>query len=130
LLVLGLGIAGCPAGGLRLLVVETPRLAIPGSANLFLAAGLLCLPCRRYGAGALLGATAAGLGLTTVALIPCERLPGGYFCWQAALVLFWLGSRVLAAQAAASKSKSEGSGRRFFHQPADVHCGSEGMRRS
>lgn len=109
LLVAGLGVAagflpalaedrGSAGPGFRLLLGWTPQLALPWSANLFLAAGLLCLPRRRYGAAARLGLIAAALGLTTAEVVAPRQLLPGYFVWQASSILLWLGARVLASQ--------------------------------
>ena len=115
-LVLGLYVAACllpaveaahpgggrPIRGLSLLLVGWQRpLCFPWSANLLLGLGLLCLSGKRYRLASVLGGAAALAGLTIPAVAGPRQLLGGYYLWQASLVLLSLGGRMLGQQASA-----------------------------
>jgi hypothetical protein len=77
-----------------LLLCWRPPLCLPWSANLFLAAGLLCLGRGRYRMAAGLGTASALLGLTTWAFV--NRNVGiGYYLWQASPILLAVGAHGL-----------------------------------
>ena len=78
-----------------LLLCWRPPLCLPWSANLFLAAGLMCLGRGRCRLATWLGSVAALLGLTTWAFVD-RHVGAGYFLWQGSLVLLAVGGHVLA----------------------------------
>ena len=79
-----------------LLLCWRPPLSLPWSANLVLAAGLLCLGRGRYRPASWLGGAAALLGLTTWAFV--DRHVGiGYYLWQASPILLAVGAHVLSS---------------------------------
>ena len=90
-----------------LLLCWRPPLCLPWSANVFLAAGLLCLGRGRCRLACGLGSTAALLGLTTWAFVD-RHVEAGYFLWQGSLVLLAVGGHLLAAT---TDSPHAGAGR-------------------
>jgi hypothetical protein len=74
-----------------LLLGWRPPLCVPWSANLVLAAGLLCLARGGCRAAAWLGTVAALLGLTTWAFID-RHVGAGYYLWQAGPILLAVGA--------------------------------------
>jgi hypothetical protein len=81
-----------------LLLCWRPPLCLPWSANLFLAAGLLCLGSGRYRTASWLGTAAALLGLTTWAFVN-KHVGIGYYFWQASPILLAIGAPVLSSGA-------------------------------
>jgi hypothetical protein len=88
-----------------MLLCWRPPLCVPWSANLFLAAGLLCLGRGRCRLASWLGTAAALLGLTIWAFVD-RHVGAGYFLWQGSLVLLAVGGRMLAARIESPDSRA------------------------
>ncbi len=88
---------GTLPGWMTLLVGWVPPLTLPWSANLLLPVGVILLLCRRVKLAAGFGAAAAALGLTVWTMShEWQALRAGYYCWQASLITFAIGSGLLA----------------------------------